>query len=359
MKFFFILLLNFIFFQSYSQIDSVKKSPLTFNGYLDLYYAYDLGNPSTHNRPEFICSYNRHNEVNINLAYAKASYNTAKMRTSIALMAGTYANINLAQEPGVLKNIFEANIGFKLSKKNNLWIDAGVFQSHIGSESAVGIDNWNLSRSILADNTPYYESGAKISYTTKNEKWFLSALLLNGWQKISRIEGNNTPAFGHQISFKPSSGVLINSSSFIGNVFPDSVIKMRYFHDFYLQWQANERFAIQAVFDVGIQQKSKLSSNYNVWHSSAIISKYAFTKKIILAVRGEYYFDPNEVIIVSNSPNGFQTYSYSLNIDYKITDNVLWRIEGRSFTSKDKIFLLEKQPNNSNYFFITSLAATF
>jgi hypothetical protein len=77
------------------------------------------------------------------------------------------------------------------------------FASHIGFESAIGKDCWNLTRSILADNSPYYESGAKLSYTSKNEKWFISGLILNGWQRIQRVEGNNLPAFGHQLTFKP------------------------------------------------------------------------------------------------------------------------------------------------------------
>ena len=114
-------------------------------------------------------------------------------------MTGTYANSNLAAEPGVLKNIFEANAGVKISKKKKLWIDAGIFESHIGFESAIGKNCWNLTRSISADNSPYYESGIKLSYTSDNEKWFLSGLILNGWQRIQRVNGNNTPAFGHQL----------------------------------------------------------------------------------------------------------------------------------------------------------------
>eukprot|EP01035_Chromulina_nebulosa_P056617 gene56617-77590_t len=42
----------------------------------------------------------------------------------MALMAGTYANANLGAETGVLKNILEANIGIKISKNKNLWLDA-------------------------------------------------------------------------------------------------------------------------------------------------------------------------------------------------------------------------------------------
>src|SRR5262245_3758518 len=199
-----------------------KPSPFTVSGYLETYYVYDFNKPADNTRPSFVYAYNRHNEVNLNLGFIKGSYNTDNVRANLALMTGTYANANLAAEPGVLKNIYEANAGVKLSARKNLWVDAGIFTSHIGFESAVGKDCWTLTRSIFADNTPYYEAGAKISYTSDNGKWFLSGLVLNGWQRIQRVSGNSLPSFGTQITFKPSSTVTLNSSSFIGTDKPDS-----------------------------------------------------------------------------------------------------------------------------------------
>jgi hypothetical protein len=339
---------------SFAQTDSTKK-PFTVSAYLETYYSYDFANPSDHNRPSFVYSHNRHNEVNLNLGFIKAAYSTEKVRANLALMAGTYANANLAAEPGVLKNIFEANVGVKLSKKNNLWVDAGIFASHIGFESAIGKDCWNLTRSIMADNSPYYLSGAKITYTSNNEKWMFSGLIINGWQRIQRVEGNNTPAFGHQIQFKPNSKVTLNSSSFIGSDTPDSTRQMRYFHNFYGQFHLGEKLGILVGFDVGAQQKFKENSKYNVWYTPIIIARYAVSQKLSLAARGEYYSDENGVIINTGTVNGFQTYGYSLNIDMNITQNVIWRMEGRGFTSKDKIFTLNDKPSNQNYFVTTAL----
>ena len=68
--------------------DTVKS--LTFSGYLETYYSYDFGNPTNHERPSFFYSYNRHNEVNLNIGFAKASYNTDQVRGNLALMTGTY-----------------------------------------------------------------------------------------------------------------------------------------------------------------------------------------------------------------------------------------------------------------------------
>jgi hypothetical protein len=332
---------------------------LKISGYLETYYSFDISNPDNHTRPGFVYSHNRHNEVNLNLGFVKLAYNTDKVRANLALMTGTYSNANLAAEPGVLKNIFEANAGVKISKKKNLWIDAGIFASHIGFESAIGKDCWNLTRSILADNSPYFESGAKISYTSDNEKWFVSGLILNGWQRIQRVDGNNLPAFGHQLTFKPNSKVTLNSSSFVGSDTPDETRQMRYFHNFYGQFQVHEKFGLIVGFDIGAQQKFKGSGNNNTWYSTVLIAKYTPTKKISIATRGEYYSDANGVIIATGTLNGFKTYGYSLNLDYNIVDNVVWRIEGRGFTSKDEIFTLDNKPSNQNYFITTALAISF
>src|ERR1700752_888900 len=147
---------------------TIETNKLAITGYVEAYYGYDFNKPVDNNRPSFIYSHNRHNEFNVNLAFLKGSYSAERIRGNLAVAVGTYMNANLAAEPGVLKNIYEANAGVKLSKKADLWLDAGVFSSHIGYESAVGKDCWLLTRSIVSDNTPYYEAGAKLTYNTSD-----------------------------------------------------------------------------------------------------------------------------------------------------------------------------------------------
>ncbi len=334
----------------------VTKSPLTFSGYIDTYYSYDFGNPDNHTRPGFIYSYNRANEVNLNLGMVKVNYTKDNIRGNFALMAGTYPEYNMTAEQGLLKNVYEANIGVKISKDNNLWLDAGIMPAHIGFESAIGKDCMTLTRSILADNSPFYEAGVKIGYTSKSEKWYLAAMYLNGWQRVQKIEGNQTPAFGTQITYKPSSSTTLNWSTYIGNEQADIDKKWRYFNNFYGQFKVSEKTNLIAGFDIGAQQSVKGSSVYDVWYSPVVMAQYKPTDKIQLAVRGEYYQDEKEVIIVTGTPSGFKTYGFSANFDYLPINNVMFRIEARTLNSKDDIFLKNNNPTNSNVFITTSLA---
>lgn len=342
-----------------AQEDSTNKKSLTFSGYLELFYSYDFANPANHERPSFFYSLNRHNEVNLNLGFLKVNYNTDRLRANLALMAGTYAQYNLAGEQGLLKNIFEANVGVKISKKYNLWMDAGIMPSHIGFESAISKDCWVLTRSILADNTPYYEAGVKLGYTSKNEKLYVAAMYLNGWQRIQRIPANQTPALGTQLTYKPNSKITFNWSTYAGNEQPDSLKQWRYFNNFYAHCTLGKKFGLIAGFDIGTQQQSKGSKSYNTWFSPVLIARYAPANKIRIAARAEYYSDAKTVIIATGTLNGFKTLGFSLNFDYTPTNHVMFRIEGRALSSKDKIFTLDNKPANQNYFITGSLALSF
>lgn len=332
---------------------------LTISGYAEAYYQYDFNKPADNNRPGFIYSHNRHNEFNLNIGFIKANYTAERVRANLALAAGTYMNANYSAEPGVLKNILEANAGVKISKKKNLWIDAGIMPSHIGFESAVSKDCWNLTRGILAENSPYFEAGAKISYTTDDGKWFLSGMALNGWQRITRVSGNSLMSWGTQIQFKPSGKVLLNYSTFIGTDKPDSVRLSRFFHNIYGIFNVTDKFGVTAGFDIGTEEKFPGSDDKNTWYTPVLILKYAFNNKWAIAGRVEHYNDKNGVIIATGSPNGFQTTGYSFNIDHSPAKNVLVRLEARNLSSKDDIFNTPNTITNNNTFITSSIAVSF
>ncbi len=334
---------------------------LTWSGYVEPYFSYDFNNPKADgNRPGFFYAYNRHNEVNIHLGFVKANYSAQRVRANAALAAGTYMNANYAAEPGVLRNILEINAGLRLSKKHDLWVDAGVFGSHIGFESAIGKDCRTLTRGILAENSPYYEAGAKLTYTSPSGKWLLSGLLLNGWQRIQRVAGNSLPAFGTQIQYKPSSKVTLNSSTFVGSDKPDTLRQMRYFHNFYGIFQLSPKWEATLGFDIGWEQTVRSSSDYNTWFTPIGILRYAATDKLCICARAEYYRDENGVIIATGTPNGFGVLGLSLNLDYAVLPNALWRIEGRFLNSTDDaVFVREGRPEQSNVFVTTSIAVSF
>lgn len=340
--------------------ESQDSTRLSFSAYGEVYYNQDFSKPLTHTRPLFVYSHNRTGEININLGLLKVSFVTEKTRANLGIMTGTYSNANLAGEPGVLKNLYEANAGVRISKQHQLWIDAGVLPSHIGFESAIGKDNWTLTRSLAADNSPYYEAGVRLSYNSPNKKWVTALLLLNGWQRIQRVAGNHTPAFGTQATFKPTDNFLINSSTFIGSDQPDSARKMRYFHNLYSVIQLNNWIGITVGLDVGLEQKFKGSSSMDLWYTPVVIFRMKVADNKYLGLRTEYYQDKSGVIVTNINGNPQSLCSYSSNFDWSLNQYLLWRIESKWMKSKNPTFLRQNGAyDRSNWTASTALCFLF
>jgi hypothetical protein len=345
-------------FQAWSQ-DSNEKPSLSLTAYVETYYSYDLGNPANHERPFFIYNFNRHNEFNLNIGYVKAAFSASRVRANIALMAGTYSQSNLAGEPGLLRNVFEANVGLKLSKQHQLWLDMGVLPSHIGFESAIGKDSWTLSRSLAAETSPYYESGARLSFISRDEKWYLAALLLNGWQRIQRPTGNQSPSFGTQLTFKPNADITLNWSTFIGNEGPAPNPRLRVFNNLYAQAQLAENVGVIAGFDIGMQERGPNQNGSDSWLTPVLIGRFGLGDQWKLGLRAEYYLDESGVIVDTGTPNGFTTVGGSANLDYYPIPNAMLRFETRWLKSRDPIFADGNNSSSNNLCFTVAMNASF
>jgi hypothetical protein len=342
MRFTFLFFLIFIFNNCIAQEDSTKS--FNVSAYIETYYSYDFSKPFNNEKPDFNYNYKKHNQLNVNLAFVKANYQSKRLRSSLALMTGNYAMYNLSSEPNWAKPLLEANVGYKPFEKHDFWIDAGVMPSHIGFESAVGSDCWNLSRSILAENSPYYESGIKFNYTNKKQNLYVAFHLLNGWQKIAISKGEENPSVGVQVNYKPTSSLTLNYSNFVGNVKLDSINRaLRIFHNLYAIYDASSKLSFIFGFDIGTQKVAFTKST--VWYTPVIISKINLTDKSKIAGRLELYSDKQQTIIRTSTPNGYQTIGTSINYDYQISSKFLWRAELKRYNSKDPIF---KYTQNSN-----------
>jgi hypothetical protein len=331
-------------------------SNFTFGGFIDTYYAYDFNTPASRDRG-YTTQPTRHNEFNLNLGFLDAKYASEEVRGRFALGTGTYMISNYAAEPDFLKNIYEANAGFNIS--GSWWLDAGIFASHIGFESAISKDNWNYSRSLMADYSPYYESGVKVTGNISDEL-FAGFFVLNGWQNIR--ENNDDKALGTQLQYKPCDDIVLNWSGFYGNEIEDtdstSPSQIRIFNDFYAQIDITENFCVAAVLDIGFQEKAVEDGNSS-WYAAALLARYTISPQWKIAARGEMYNDKDGVLVPTGTINNFQVTGASLNLDYAPADNVVARIEGRILVSEDEIF----QKNRgglfkTNSFIVTSLAVS-
>ena len=326
--------------------ESVKSEKISFGAYIENYFAYDLDAQKNQIRQPFYYNHAQRNEVNLNIGVLKMGYSDDNHRGQLSLMTGHYAQYNLAAEPVMAQNIYEASVGIRIKK--NLWLDFGVFPAHIGCESAIGKDNITLTRSLIAENSPYFETGAKLCYD-KGGKWALTALILNGWQNIKETNGDK--AIGTLITYKPTGNLTINSCSFAGNEKADTAKQYRIFHDLNLNWNINEKFSAILALDIGVQQQPEFESaerKWDTWHGASLQFKYSPNKKISIGWRMEEYWDKNMVIVtptpITDPTSGitrlaaYNCVGSSINFDIKPYKNVMWRTELKYMKSDDTIF---------------------
>jgi hypothetical protein len=293
----------------------------------------------------------RHNEFALNLGFIEVKHQAETVRGRLALQTGTYVESKLAAEPDPLKLVLEASIGTRFGQ--NVWVDIGIFPSHIGFEGIASKDNWTYSRSLLADYSPYYEAGVSVTVAL-SERVSLRGLILNGWQNIA--ETSNDKAFGTQLQYRPSDQVLLNWSTFVGNEMPDTLMsRLRIFNDLYGVFTLSERLSAAVVFDVGAQ-KQAAGTGFDLWHAGSLMLRRMFDESWAIAARIEYFSDGNGVIIPTGTPNNFITVGGSVNLDYAPVPPVVWRLELRTLHSRDAVYPTLAGYQNTDGFIVLSAA---
>ncbi|MCC2548611.1 porin [Hymenobacter sp. BT175] len=336
---------------------TTPPNPLALYGAVDAYYGFDFNRAPGQDRPAFLYSHNRQNEFAINHAVAGLRYQDERVRGAVGLQAGTYVSANYAAEDPAVRLLYEAYAGFRPFRR--AWLDAGIFASHIGFESAISQENWTLSPSLMAENSPYYEAGVRLAYEI-SPRLTVTGLVLNGWQNIR--ETNQGKALGTQVQWTPAPRWRLNSSTFVGNEAPvDAPTRRRYFHDFHARYSPTDQLSLALVFDVGWQQCAV--GRGDVWHTGALLGRYAFTKAWAFAARAEYYQAERGVIINAALPAGSAPVAAlvgaSLNLDYAPTPRVLARVEGRILRAEALVFPQHSGPGRNYPNLTSSLAFSF
>jgi hypothetical protein len=326
--------------RAHAQRDSATR--VTWSGFLDTYVAWDAGRPRALDRG-YTTTAVRHSEFNVNLAHVAAAYESPVVRGRLALQAGTSVQANYAPEPRVgavsgpdlSRLLQEAYAGVRL--REGLWVDAGVYFAPFGRESWISADNWTYTRSLIADHSPYYQSGVRVSWQAA-PTLAAQVHLLNGWQIISETNTSKAAAASLDWTFAP--GHVLSWDAFAGNEQPDSLPhRLRMFHEVSWQGTLTPRFEAMATVDVGRQAASTASGTTATWWGTSVIARHAVQPgRVWLAVRAEAYHDPHRVIITPPVGRAFSARGASVNLDVAPQPGVLWRTEVRALSAPDAVF---------------------
>jgi len=322
---------------------------VTFGAFVDGYFAYDFNRPPGHDRP-FTTQASRHDEFNLNLAHVEARYQSARARGRLALQAGTSVQVNYSFEPDSLSGlpnylplVQEAWAGVALSP--TLWVDGGIFLSHVGSEGWISADQPTYTRSLVADYSVYYETGVRATWQA-TPALTATFVAVNGWQNIA--ENNHDKAVGARLDWTATPMLAVSYSNFVGRE-PNAITgdqDVRVLNDLSARITAGRLLVVPTV-DVGTQ-------GGDTWYGASLVGRYALTPAVALNGRVERWDDRDGVL----TP-GLRTNGASLGVDVS-RGPALWRTEVRAlFGAPDGTFPSHDGAKGSDVAAVTSLAVRF
>lgn len=326
-------------------------------GFVDAYYAYDVAQPFDGER-RFTTQAVRHDEFNVNLAWIGVTMERRRTRARLALQAGTSVQANYAGEPrngatsgpDLARSIQEAYAGVKL--RDGLWLDGGIYYSYIGLEGWSSADNPTYTRSLVAEYTPYYLSGARLTWSA-TPKLTAQLHVTNGWQNIA--ENNRSKAVGGRVDYAVSPALTLSYANFFGNEQPTAQpAHLRVFNQVMAKGSIGSGTQWQAQTDLGRQNGSQ-------WYGLVGIVRQAVTPRLAVVARGERYSDPDEIIISTGNAGGFVGNGASLGVDLLIDTDVRWRTEIRGTRTTLPLYPARAAhpATASNTLLVTSLSVAF
>lgn len=336
---------------------------ITLGGFVDSYYAFDFNRPANFDR-SFTTQPARHDEFNVNLAFVEAKLDAPRLRGRLALQAGTSVQSNYAGElrngsvsgPELSRLIQEAVVGMKIA--DDLWIDGGIFLSHIGMEGFISRDNPMYTRSLVADFSPYYESGAKLTWQPTAAVTALFTMI-NGWQNIT--ETNSGKSVGVRIDYAPSTRTTLSYYSYLGDEAVDSARhrQVRFYNGVGIKQALGARLLVLAEADHGTQVRASGSGSAS-WYGAMLTARYVVAPTAAIVGRAERYADRDQVIVATGVADGLRANGASIGLDIAPQPRVLWRSELRGFEGEMAVFPRRSGgPSKRDAFVVTSIALTF
>ena len=317
---------------SFAQDSTSSHSSLSFSGYADAYGAYYTDSVGTGIYQKFPSVSPRSNQFGLNVASLTAKYSADKVHAIVTLHYGDIPRSAWAVNYNFIQ---EANVGVRLFKK--LWLDAGFFRTHFGTEGLFPKENITSSVSVCTYFEPYYEAGFRLNYSP-SDKLAINLFLLNGYNLYE--DNNNKKSLGMLVTYAFNDNFNIGYSNYIGDDSPlgDSLSHLRIHQNLFINYQI-KKIKIQLGGDYCMQQNSDTTGKKNASMYSGVASiKYQCCSKFALYSRGEIFNDPQGFmsgVFVGDKLTGLKLWGITAGLEYKPTDNSYIRLEGRQLNADD------------------------
>lgn len=223
-------------------LSSLSQDGFDIEMYIYTYYATDdRDDPNAPFRSLSVIN-GQKDQFGLNQIQLSASKTTKNYRGLATLQFGNIVDQAYAQTPTPYKWIQQAYGGIRLTK--GLWLDVGLFTTHIGGEMLLPKDNWLSSHSMLTFSEPFYNEGARLLYEL--ESGFNFGLFL--YNSIGNfIEDNDAKTIGYLSSYTKNS-LFISWAGQFGSEKAENLFVT--YNNFNIQYTFSKQWEAKAQFDI-------------------------------------------------------------------------------------------------------------
>jgi Putative beta-barrel porin-2, OmpL-like. bbp2 len=285
--------------------------PTTLSGLVDAYYSYNSNTPSNFtNGTQPFTPFNNQFGLNlIELGIAKAPDATSRTGYTVSLGFGQAINAVNGSDPAGLnfaQYLKEGYFSYLAPVGKGLQLDVGKFVTPAGAEVIESNANWNYTRGVLFYYAiPYFHYGLRAKYTF-NDKASLTGYLVNGWNNV--VDTNSGKTAGFTLGLNPTKKLAISQTLLFG---PETAAAsdpggsnstFRQLWDTVITYSPTGKLSLMVNGDYGHGDRFCLvpgvsscitPSSPVSWYGAAGYLKYAFDPKYAVAVRYEYFDDPD------------------------------------------------------------------
>ena len=332
------------------------------SGYIDTYYAYYTDSVGTNNYQKIPDISPKCNQFGLNIIQITAQYSGEKVR---AIGTLHYGDLPSAAWSPAYNMIQEANVGVRVTKK--IWLDAGFFKTHIGTEALLPKDNIASSLSVITFYEPWWQTGIKLTYTP-TDKLLIALHVLNGYNTF--VDNNKSKSLGLSLAYTLGEKGSIGYYNLIGEESSEGTPSkhLRFLNNLVFNYQFTKKLKANIGIDYITQKNSGTidTSKTASVYSGIITLKYQIKPKFGIYARGETFSDKNGFLtgIITDAKGkktGFISNGATVGLEYKPTDNSFIRIEGRDLIMNEnqKIFRTDGKNTNSRLETMINIGISF
>jgi len=294
----------------------------TFGFYVDAYVNWTLhSKDDTSNIVPYSGNCPVQDQIRMNVAAIEIGYTSEWVRGKLAIQFGDAPNLLAAPEAQFIKNLRQANFGFRLGKK--LWLDFGYFLNPVGIESSWPVLNFLSTVSTGGYYQPGSVLGVKLTWNASGKFW--GGIMAGNpyslaYSKDTRIAGLMF------VYYKPLNNLTINYNNYMDNESLSDVKTNHYiiYNNLIVQYDPTGSLNLCGQFDFAAQTNSQMAPDTNktaTMFSGMVEAKYMFFRKSSASVRYEFFNDYDGFLSgpyhYNNRTRGLMTQGFSVGYEYK------------------------------------------